>query len=106
MTESKDILFLVLALCAVVLTGFTAWFLYTLIQIFRQVNGTMREIHAVAENVREKLTRFDGLLERLHEKIGSGAATLGLIATAIKDVTSFLKRRRAGKKRGAGDDES
>lgn len=101
MTESKDILLLVLALCALILTGFLAWFLFELIQIFRQVNGTIREIHAVAENVKEKLSSFDRLLEKLHEKIGSGAATLGLIAAAVKDVTAFLKRKRPTKKRDA-----
>lgn len=55
-SNSQDILFLVLALCALWLTAFLAWFLYYAIMTFKQT-------YQVVHKLKEKITSTASYLE-------------------------------------------
>lgn len=99
MLESKDILFYVLAFCALVLTGFFAWFLYYLVQIFRRFNDTVQALHDLVTGVKEKLDRLDELLRTLQDKLSSSATYLALLAKAGKDLFEHFKQKRSSRRK-------
>ncbi len=83
---SGDILNLVLAACAVILTVFIVWAVYYLGKV-------LRDASRVATSVRLKLELVDRILTLVKDKLEKGASHLGLIAdSALKLVGYFMER--------------
>ncbi|MBN1585579.1 hypothetical protein JW899_04410 [Candidatus Uhrbacteria bacterium] len=94
---SKDLLFVVLALCVLWLTVFLSWLLYYVIAIVRDVDRVIRLIKVVA-------TKIDGLASSLNEKLDRSAASFSLVAKAMKEVVTWAieqKTSSAARKRTA-----
>jgi hypothetical protein len=76
---SKDLLYVVLAFCALWLTVFISWFLYYVISLLRDLDAVSRQVKGVAE-------KADQLMYMLHDKMERGAATFNLIANTVKEL--------------------
>ena len=86
--DSRDILFITLAICAAVLTGMTAWFLTYVIRILRNLSG-------VVEDFRDRLRTIDEILHTIQDKISSTHLQLSVLATGLKELIGFFASRRA-----------
>lgn len=86
--DARDILFLTLALCAAVLTVFTAWFMYYLVKIFRTVTATV-------EDFRDRLRTIDEILQTIKDKLSSTHVQLSALAAGVKTLIGFFADRQA-----------
>lgn len=78
---SKDLLYVVIAICVGLFTIFSCWIMFYVIMIIRNVN---RVVH----DIKEKFEKFENALER-------SATHLGLMVEVTKEVVKYL----AGKSR-------
>ena len=76
---SKDLLFVVLAFCVLWLTVFLSWLLYYVIALARDAESLVRQIKGAVEKV-------DSLAHAMHDKMERSAASLTLIAQAVKEL--------------------
>ncbi|MDD5109805.1 MAG: hypothetical protein PHI63_01140 [Patescibacteria group bacterium] len=84
---SRDILNMVLAVSAIVLTVFLTMVLYHVYKI-------LRDASKVTTSFREKLDLVDKILNLVKDKLEAGASHLGLIAdSALKIVGFFMERQ-------------
>lgn len=88
---SKDVLFIVLAVCILGFTVFVCWGIYYLIAITKQLNETIKEF-------RQKMQRIDNFIMLVEEKVKSSTSYFILFAEGIKEVLSFLRDRKDKKK--------
>ena len=85
--SSKDILFLVLAFCALWFTAFVCWALWYVIGMLRDASQTVRE-------VRDKLHAIDEAMRGIREKLEHSASYLGMVATATKVFIEYLNKHK------------
>ena len=85
---SKDLLFLVLALCALLFTGFICVLLYHFISITNNVRG-------LAKGVKQKLDLIDEVLTTLKNKITSSASYIGLLVNAVEKIVEHIQQKRS-----------
>ncbi len=97
-TSAQDILFLVLAVCAVALTVFLAWFLYELIRIIRGIAKTIA-------NIEEKLRRVDDLISLVREKLHAATTSITALTNVVASVVNFIRTKKSRKKNTRTDDE-
>ncbi len=76
---SKDLLYVVLAFCALWLTIFLSWLLYYVIALLRDTETVVKQIKGVVEKV-------DSLQHAVHDKFERSAASLTLIASTLKEL--------------------
>ena len=99
---SKDLLFVVLALCVLWLTIFLTWFLYYVIAI-------VRDTKKIVTFIKEAASKIDKLAHSLHDKLDRSATTFTLAAKAMKEIIGWAieqkmaekppKKRKATKKK-------
>ncbi len=90
MIEAKEILFIVLAFCALWVTLFFCWFVYQIARAIRQVNTVLSEVRDHLARLEETITGFRG-------RFGDGATNLGKMAVHIKH---FIDGWKGSKKNG------
>jgi len=90
--DSKDLLYVIIALCVFILTIFFAWLVYYLAMITRQFYKTVKEM-------RERFKKADEVLSKLKEKIEHSASYLSLIGEGIKKLVEIAKEYSEGKKK-------
>lgn len=89
--SSRDILNIVLAFCILWLTIFTAWFIYYLIMIMREVFKATREM-------RDRINRVDEAIRGFKDKFNHASAYFVLIGELIKKAIAIVGEKE-GKKR-------
>lgn len=89
--SSKDLLFLVLAFCILWLTVFISWLLYYAIAILRDTEHLIKHIRSAVDKV-EKIADF------MKDKVEGSAASLSLIAQAVKELIIWAIKQRQEKK--------
>jgi hypothetical protein len=87
---SKDLLYVTLAFCLLWLTIFLSWLTYYMISILRDISRLTGRITTIVE-------RVDSITRAIHDKFEASAASLGVAATAIKEVVGWALRERAAK---------
>lgn len=92
--SSKDLLFVVLAFCVLWLTVFLSWLLYYVIAIVRDTEALIRQVRGAVEKV-------DELAHAVHDKFERSAASLTLIAQAVKELIVWGIQERSKKKEPA-----
>lgn len=92
---SKDLLFVVLAFCAMWLTIFLSWLLYYVIVVIRDTKTLIRFTREAAEKI-------DALAHAAHEKMERSAASFTLIAQAVKELAVWAIKEHALKKKPSG----
>ncbi len=85
MFESKDILFIILAFCALWFTAFLCWFVYQAIMLIKGVNSLLKEVKFSFERVEQALNGIKAKFE-------NGAGHLGNMAETLKDAVLPRKR--------------
>jgi len=92
--DSKDLLFVVIAFCALWLTVFMAWLIYYLAMI-------MRQVFQITKEMRERINKIDELIKTLKEKIEHSASYLVLISEGVKKIADIVKDKTGSKKKTA-----
>lgn len=94
-SNSQDILFLVLAFCALWLTAFMVWLLYYAVMSFKQVYQSVKQ-------VKEKIQALDEIINLFRNKMTSTFSYLNLIIVSIKKMVEIFgdKEKTDKKKRG------
>lgn len=100
--DSRDILYITLAVAVLAATGFWVWFLYYLIRIVRSSVG-------MVEDFRDRLRTIDEILQAIKEKLTSTHLQLSMLAEGLKQLLTFINNRRAKRRSSArasadGDD--
>ncbi len=85
--SSKDILFLVLAFCALWFTIFVCWALWYVIGMLRDASYVMREIH-------EKIAAIDKAIHAVRQKVEASLGSFGIAAAGMKMLGSYLEKRK------------
>ncbi len=93
---TKDILYIVLAFCALWITIFMCWVIYYVAMILRQA-------HSLMNDVKDKMQAIDEAIRGVREKLEHSSAYLALIADGakylVKHFTEKKKRGRPPKKK-------
>jgi hypothetical protein len=91
MFESKDILFIVLAFCALWFTAFICWLIWQIAMILRNVNETMAD-------AREKIGRIEEALSSIKNRFEKATSGFGIVAEGAKRVVEYAleKKREKG----------
>jgi hypothetical protein len=84
MTNTRDILYVVLAVAAVWTTVFLCWALFELALILHRANRIVKE-------TTEKLTRIEKMFLSIKEKLENSAGVLGVIAESGRAALSMFK---------------
>jgi hypothetical protein len=87
---SKDVLFLVIALCVFVVTIFSVWILYYIAQI-------LKSSKLMVEEIKNKVEEFGNLLTTIREKITHSTTMLTTVAKGVTDLLSMFKDRKSKK---------
>lgn len=87
-STSKDLLFVVLAFCALWLTVFLSWLMYYLIAILRDTEKVMRAVTCVVEKV-------DQLTHAVHDKFERSASSMSLVGQALKELVVWGIKQRS-----------
>jgi len=74
-SNSQDILFLVLAFCALWLTAFLVWFLYYAVQSVRQIYNSIHQIKEKIEASFSYLTLIVSGVRKMIDLLGSNKET-------------------------------
>jgi biopolymer transport protein ExbB/TolQ len=85
--SSKDILFLVLAFCALWFTAFVCWALYYVITILRDASNAVAEI-------RDRIAAIDEAVRMVREKVENSLGSFGIAASGFKMLSSYLAKRK------------
>ncbi|NMC51143.1 hypothetical protein GYA54_00230 [Candidatus Kuenenbacteria bacterium] len=86
---SKDLLFIVLAACALAFTIFACWLLYYFIAI-------IKDVYSVTKGIKKKIDLLDDILKTIKEKINSTASYVGLIFNSVEKIVDYFQQKRPG----------
>jgi len=89
---AKDLLFIVLAFCAIWLTIFLSWLLYYWMALFRDAESLVRQ-------VKNAVTKVEEVTHTIKDKFEHSAASFTIIAQAVKEVVMWAMQERAQKRR-------
>ena len=81
---TQDILFLVLSICILLLSGFLTWVLFYLGSILRQSNEMITEF-------RQKMEELAETIDDLKERVIASASSITFIAKEIGQIMNFVK---------------
>jgi len=84
---SLDLLYIVLALCALWLTIFTCWWLFYVIMIIRRV-------YQITKTIKEKLKLIDELTETAKNKLEHASLYVNLAAEGIGKIANYFYKHK------------
>lgn len=87
MLESQDILYIVLAFCAMWFTAFLCWLMYQVVSIIRRA-------HDVLELVERKVDLLERSITGIKAKFDSGASVFVTVSDALKRLVDVVRRDR------------
>ena len=94
-SDSKDILFLTIAVCVAAFTVFSCWGLFYIV-------GGLRNFFKIAQDIRDVFKKIEGTIDEIRSKIGQSASYVFLIGEALKKIMEAVKIYSNNKK---DDDE-
>ncbi len=97
-TTPQDLLTLIGSVCLIFITIFLCWMLYEIARLVRQGNQ-------MVEETREKVGRVEEAFLHIAEKMGAASQYLGLIATAGRELFSWIRTRDGHADDPESDDE-
>jgi uncharacterized membrane protein len=92
LTNSNDLLNLILAICAVWLTVFICWLLFYATMILKKVNETMTRITLT-------LSLVDQLVTMIKNKINDFGKTIGAVVQTVSNISGVLKNKKTQSKK-------
>ena len=85
--SSKDLLFIVLAICAIAFTTCACWLLYYFIAM-------VKDVYQITKGIKKKIDLVDDILKTIKEKINSTASYVGLIFGSLEKLVSYFQQRK------------
>ncbi|NMB48779.1 hypothetical protein GYA13_05110 [Candidatus Kuenenbacteria bacterium] len=92
--SSKDLLFVVLAICAIAFTTFACWLIYYFIAI-------VKDVYSVTKGIKKKVDLLDDILKTIKEKINSTASYVGLIFNSVEKIVDYFQQKKTSSDRPA-----
>jgi len=92
-TSSKDILFIVIAFCVLLLTIFIVWLLYYVIAV-------IRDARKVIKGMEEIVSKVESAVDFIKKKLDSSAGHIMILGEAVKQIMKFAMEKRAKVKAG------
>jgi hypothetical protein len=96
---SKDVLYLVLAFCLLLISVFLAWAIYYVAMI-------LREFKKITADVRLKIELVEKILVAAKEKLESTSSRMKLLVETISNIAGYMKDRKQETKARAGKREN
>lgn len=90
LNSSQDILFYVLAICAIMLTAFTCWILYYIIAIIRNA-------YDATKSIKKKIDALDDILKTVKANLNSAANYVGLVVSGIDKIVAYVQNKKPSK---------
>lgn len=87
MLESQDILYIVLAFCALWFTAFLCWLMYQVVSIIRRA-------HEVLDLAERKLDLLERSVTGIKAKFDSGTAVFVTVADGLRKLIDVVRRDR------------
>ena len=88
LNTSQDILFYVLAICAIMLTAFTCWILYYIIAIIRNA-------YDATKSIKKKIDALDDILKIIKANLNSAANYVGLVVSGIDKIVDYVQNKKS-----------
>ena len=88
---SKDLLFVVLALCVLWLTIFMSWLMYYVISIVRDAERIVRLVKSAA-------VKIDDIAQGIQDRLDKSAASFSLVAHALREVVTWAIEQKISEK--------
>lgn len=85
---SKDVLYIVLALCALWLTVFLCWVIYYVAMLLKQA-------YDFTKGARQTLIKFEALVDLVKSKLERSGSHLMLLVESVGQLTQYVIKRRA-----------
>ena len=90
--NSKDLLFITLALCALLFTAFSCWLLYYFIAIIRNA-------YVITKSIKEKMKMIDEILSNVKDSVKNTANYIGLAVNAVDKVVDIVQKKKTTRKK-------
>lgn len=90
MLTTLDMLYIILAFCAIWVTVFICWFLYQVIKVTRKFSDTLEEM-------REQVRHVEHAIHGVRVKFEDGAGYMKLISEYIKRLVTKFARSQMDK---------
>ena len=91
LNSSQDILFYVLAVCAILITAFTCWLLYYIISI-------VRNVYNLTKLLKGKLEMVDEILKLIKNNLTSASNYINLIVSGIDKIVDYVQKKNKKRK--------
>lgn len=91
MFQSQDILYIVLAFCALWVTAFMCWLIWQIAMILKNVNDTMSE-------AREKIAKIEEAITGIRGKFEKATVGLSFLADGVRKVVEYAIDKKLDKK--------
>lgn len=88
MLESQDILYIVLAFCALWFTAFLCWLVYQAVRIVRRA-------HELIELMERKVDLLERSISGIKAKFDSGASLFVTVADGLRRLVDVVRRDRS-----------
>jgi len=85
---SKDVLYIVLSLCALWLTVFLCWVIYYVAMLLKQV-------YDLTKGARQTLVKFEALVDSAKSKLEHSGSHLMLLVESVGQLAQYVIKRRA-----------
>ncbi len=85
--SSQDILFYVLAICAIALTAFFCWLFYYFISI-------VKNAYDLTKSLRKKMEVIDDILITIKSHVHSTANYIGIIVNGVERIVKYVSHRQ------------
>jgi uncharacterized protein YoxC len=91
MFQSQDILYIVLAFCALWVTAFACWLIWQIAMILKNVNDTMTE-------AREKIAKIEEAITGIRSRFEKASVGLSFLADGVRKVIEYTIDKKFEKK--------
>ena len=84
MLDSLDILFIVLAFCALWFTAFLCWLLF-------QAASLVRRIHVLVDELKERVAKLEDSISSMKRKFDGNIALITSIADGVRKIIDVMR---------------
>src|SRR3989339_591932 len=91
MFQSQDILYIVLAFCALWVTAFMCWLIWQIAMILKNINDTMAE-------AREKMSKIEEAITGIRNKFEKATVGLSFLVDGIRKIFEYTIDKKLERK--------
>lgn len=91
---SKDLLFLTLALCIAIITGFFSYAMYKLIKISKSAEKVVKDAESIVNETKEKVHSFWSAAEGWKHNVENSLHYAPFIWKGVKEIVDFVKKKK------------